>query len=188
MKPNNWSGINVLVTGHTGFKGSWLSLWLQKMGAHVHGFSLEPPTQPNLFTVASVADVLSSHTVGDIRNLSEVEAAFRSARPDVVLHLAAQSLVRESYSRPLETYTTNIMGTINIFEAARKAESVRAILNVTTDKCYENREWVWGYREHEAMGGRDPYSSSKGCSNLLLLHIEIPSFRPRHRNSQRSCR
>lgn len=161
-----WRGKRVLVTGHTGFKGSWLSLWLQAMGAQVSGLALAPPTQPSLFVEASVADGMQS-IEGDIRDLDGVNAAMARVRPEIVLHLAAQPLVRRSYVDPIETYGTNVMGSLVVFEAARKVGTVRAIVNVTTDKCYQNREWLWGYREDEPMGGYDPYSSSKGCSELL---------------------
>lgn len=162
-----WSGKKVFLTGHTGFKGGWLSLWLQSLGAEVHGYSLKPPTTPNLFTIANVGTGMSSSTIADIRDASLLAAAMKHAQPDIVLHLAAQPLVRYSYVDPVETYTVNVMGTVNLFEAVRKTLSVRAVVNVTTDKCYENREWVWPYREDEAMGGFDPYSSSKGCSELV---------------------
>lgn len=161
-----WRGKRVLVTGHTGFKGSWLSLWLQAMSAKVSGLALAPPTQPSLFVEASVADGMQS-IEGDIRDLDGVNAAMARVRPEIVLHLAAQPLVRRSYVDPIETYGTNVMGSLHVFEAARKVGTVRAIVNVTTDKCYQNREWLWGYREDEPMGGYDPYSSSKGCSELL---------------------
>lgn len=162
-----WQGKKVFLTGHTGFKGGWLSLWLQNMGAQVHGYALQPPTTPNLFNVAKVSKSLTSSVIADIRDASSLEKAMLSVQPDIVLHLAAQPLVRHSYLDPVETYTTNVMGTVNLLEAVRKTSSVRAVVNVTTDKCYENREWIWPYREDEAMGGYDPYSSSKGCSELV---------------------
>ena len=161
-----WRDKRVFLTGHTGFKGSWLSLWLQQLGAQVHGLALAPPTTPNLFEAARVAEGMVS-TIGDIRDLDTVRRAMQACRPDIVLHLAAQPLVRLSYEQPVETYATNVMGTVHVLEAARGVDSVRAIVNVTTDKCYENREWVWGYREDEPMGGHDPYSNSKGCSELV---------------------
>jgi CDP-glucose 4,6-dehydratase len=166
VNANFWAGRRVFLTGHTGFKGSWLSLWLQSMGAQVHGYALEAPTQPSLFEVAKVADGMAS-TIGDVRDFAKLQATMAGFKPDVVLHLAAQPLVRLSYAQPVETYATNVMGTVHLLEAARHTESVRAIVNVTTDKCYENKEWVWGYRESEPMGGYDPYSSSKGCSELV---------------------
>lgn len=166
VAPAFWQGRRVLLTGHTGFKGSWLSLWLQSMGAQVHGIALAPQTQPALFEVAKVAEGMEHH-VTDIRDFEAVRSLVHAFRPEVVIHMAAQPLVRLSYQRPIETYATNVMGTVHVLEAARQSGSVRAIVNVTTDKCYENREWVWGYREDEPMGGHDPYSSSKGCAELV---------------------
>ena len=163
----SWSGRRVLVTGHTGFKGSWLSLWLRSMGAEVTGFALPPPTRPSLFEMADVAGAVR-HMEGDIRDLSAVTDAVAAARPEVVFHLAAQPLVRRSYQEPVETYATNVMGTVNLLEAARRTGGVKAIVAVTSDKCYENREWVWPYRENDPMGGHDPYSSSKGCAELVV--------------------
>ena len=166
MRPSFWLGKNVLITGHTGFKGSWLSLWLQKAGANVVGFALAPPTSPNLFTVANVAGGMTS-VEGDIRSLDQLDAVMRKHKPEIVIHMAAQALVRYSYEEPVETFATNIMGTVNILESVRRSDSVRVILNITSDKCYENKEWLWGYRENEPMGGHDPYSSSKGCAELV---------------------
>lgn len=161
-----WQGKRVFMTGHTGFKGSWLSLWLQHMGAEVQGFALAPPTTPALFNEAHVANGMRS-SLGDVRDLDSVRACMRDFQPEMVIHMAAQPLVRLSYDDPVLTYATNVMGTVHVLEAARHTPSVRAILNVTTDKCYENQEWVWGYRENEPMGGHDPYSNSKGCSELV---------------------
>jgi CDP-glucose 4,6-dehydratase len=161
-----WRGKTVLVTGHTGFKGSWLCLLLQQMDAKVVGYALSPPTQPSLFEIANVSDGMVSH-IGDVRDGDKLKQVFSKHQPEIVLHLAAQALVRHSYVDPVETYSTNVMGTVNLLEALRQTESVRSVVNVTTDKCYENREWVWGYRENEAMGGHDPYSNSKGCSELV---------------------
>ena len=166
VDPSFWQGKRVFLTGHTGFKGSWLCLWLQAMGADVHGYALAPPTQPALFTEADVAAGMTS-TLGDIRELASVQSAMTTARPEIVIHMAAQPLVRLSYAEPLATYATNVMGTVHVLEAARHTPGIRAIVNVTTDKCYENKEWVWGYREDEPMGGHDPYSNSKGCSELV---------------------
>ncbi len=166
VTPNFWRGKRVFLTGHTGFKGSWLSLWLQSLGAEVLGLALEPPTNPNLFTEARVGDGMSS-SIGDIRDYETVRRVMATFKPEIVIHMAAQPLVRLSYSEPVATYATNVMGTVHVLEAARNTDSVRAIVNVTTDKCYENKEWVWGYREDEPMGGYDPYSSSKGCSELV---------------------
>jgi CDP-glucose 4,6-dehydratase len=164
--PVFWAGRRVFLTGHTGFKGSWLALWLQSLGAEVHGYALAPPTAPALHAEARVADGMTG-TLGDVRDFDAVRRALAAQRPDIVLHLAAQPLVRLSYAEPVATYATNVMGTVHVLEAARATGSVRAIVNVTTDKCYENREWVWGYREDEPMGGFDPYSNSKGCSELV---------------------
>lgn len=166
VNPAFWQGKKVFVTGHTGFKGSWLSLWLQNMGAQVKGFALEPPTAPALFIEANIADGMESE-IGDIRDLQSITASMRAFNPDVLIHMAAQPLVRLSYREPVETYSTNVMGTVHVLEAARQCPNLEAIVNVTTDKCYENREWVWGYREHEPMGGHGPYSNSKGCSELV---------------------
>ncbi len=161
-----WKARRVLLTGHTGFKGSWLSLWLQSMGAVVRGVALTPPTKPALFEVARVAGGME-HWVSDIREFETVRSHVVDFQPEIVFHMAAQPLVRLSYQQPIETYATNVMGTVHVLEAARQAGSVRAIVNITSDKCYENREWVWGYREDEPMGGHDPYSSSKGCAELV---------------------
>ncbi len=166
MTPGFWQGKKIFLTGHTGFKGSWLSLWLQQLGARLTGFALSPPTNPSLFEVAGVADGMTS-IIGDIRETQVLTAVMRDAVPEIVIHMAAQPLVRRSYMDPVETYGTNVMGTVHLLEAVRQTPSVRAVVNVTTDKCYENREWVWGYRENEPMGGYDPYSSSKGCSELV---------------------
>lgn len=166
LDPDFWSGKRVFLTGHTGFKGSWLALWLNRMGAVVKGLALAPDTDPSLFTAASIADVIESE-FGDIRNLEAVTASMRAFRPDIVIHMAAQPLVRLSYRDPVGTYATNVMGTVHVLEAARQIEGLRAIVSVTTDKCYENKEWPWGYREDEPMGGHDPYSNSKGCAELV---------------------
>ena len=173
--PQFWSKRRVFLTGHTGFKGSWLSIWLQKMGAEVCGFSLSPSTIPSLFDDCQVEKGMES-LIGDIRDMPALSAAMQSFKPDVVLHLAAQPLVRESYSDPLGTFSTNIIGTANILEAARHIGCVRAVVNVTTDKCYENREWEWAYRENERLGGHDPYSSSKACSELITSSFRSSFF------------
>jgi CDP-glucose 4,6-dehydratase len=166
MNPTFWHAKRVLLTGHTGFKGSWLSLWLQAMGAQLVGFALKPPTTPSLFELANVAPGMTS-IVGDIRDLPSLRAAMQQHQPEIVFHMAAQPLVRLSYQNPVETYSTNVMGTAHVLEAVRNCPSVRAVVNITTDKCYENREWAWGYRENEPLGGHDPYSSSKGCAELV---------------------
>ena len=163
---NFWKGKKVFLTGHTGFKGSWLSLWLQDMGVLVKGYSLEVNTNPALFTHANVAAEMQSE-IGDIRNLEQLTESMVSFSPDILIHMAAQPLVRLSYQEPVDTYTTNVIGTVNVLEAARKCSNLKAIVSVTTDKCYENKEWEWGYRENEPMGGHDPYSSSKGCAELV---------------------
>lgn len=166
VNPAFWQGKRVFLTGHTGFKGSWLSLWLEKLGAQVTGYALAPPTTPSLFEAARVAQGINS-ILGDIRDGAKLASAMRDAAPEIVLHLAAQPLVRRSYVDPVETYSTNVMGTVHLLEAVRKCPSVCAVVNVTTDKCYENKEWVWAYRETEPMGGYDPYSNSKGCAELV---------------------
>jgi CDP-glucose 4,6-dehydratase len=166
MDPAFWRGKRVFLTGHTGFKGGWLSLWLQSLGAEVHGYSLSPPTTPNLYTVAGVGAGMAS-TIADVRDMAALQAAVTAFAPEIVIHLAAQPLVRLSYAEPVLTYATNVMGTVHLLEAVRQTPGVKAVVNVTTDKCYENREWVWGYREDEPMGGHDPYSNSKGCSELV---------------------
>ncbi len=162
-----WSGKRVFVSGHTGFKGGWLSIWLQALGAEVYGYALKPPTEPNLFTVAEVGKGMASSVIADIREAEKLGQAIQAAKPEIVFHLAAQPLVRYSYAHPAETYAVNVMGAVHLLEAVRNTPGIKAVVNVTTDKCYENREWVWGYRENEAMGGFDPYSSSKGCAELI---------------------
>jgi CDP-glucose 4,6-dehydratase len=161
-----WRNRRVLLTGHTGFKGAWLALWLQALGAEVTGFSLGIPTHPSLYELARVGEGMES-IEGDVRDFDALAAALDSARPEIVVHMAAQSLVRRSFREPRETYAVNVMGTVNLLDAVRQRADVRVVLNVTSDKCYENREWEWGYREHERLGGHDPYSSSKGCSELV---------------------
>jgi len=166
MDPNFWKSRKVLVTGHTGFKGSWLCLWLKELGAEVIGYSLDAPTEPNLFTLADVSRNITSLNA-DIRDLKHLTAVAEKFNIEIIIHLAAQSLVRSGYENPVDTYSTNVMGTVNVLEVARLVESVKVVVNVTSDKCYENREWIWGYRENDRLGGRDPYSSSKGCSELV---------------------
>ena len=164
---NFWSGRSVFLTGHTGFKGGWLALWLTEMGAKVYGYSLDATTSPNFFKIVNLKDKIENSTIGDIRNLSDLIKSIKAAKPSIIFHMAAQALVRKSYDDPIETYTTNVIGTVNILEAARKVDTVEAIINITTDKCYENKEWNRPYRETDRLGGFDPYSSSKACSELV---------------------
>jgi CDP-glucose 4,6-dehydratase len=173
-----WQGKRVFVTGHTGFKGGWLSLWLEEMGATVRGYSLPAPTEPSLFAVASVGSGLLSEE-GDIRDFFHLREALSDFKPEIVFHMAAQPLVRLSYDDPIETYSTNVMGTVYLLEAIRRVGGVKAVVNITSDKCYENREWVWGYREDEAMGGYDPYSNSKGCAELVASSFRNSFFNPK---------
>lgn len=161
-----YKGKKVLVTGHTGFKGSWLSVWLKELGAEVIGYAIDPPSVPNMFEAINLEDKIASFT-GDVIDGERLRAVFKRMQPDIVFHLAAQPIVRQSYNEPKLTYQTNIMGTVNLLEAVRATDSVRACVIVTSDKCYENREWVYGYRENDPMGGHDPYSSSKGCAELV---------------------
>ncbi len=175
---NIYKGRKVLVTGHTGFKGSWLCLLLHKLGADVYGYALEPPTNPSLFVEANIGELMSSN-IGDIRDYDLLLQTLKEIQPEIIIHMAAQPLVRESYNNPRETYEINVMGTVNLFDAARQVGSVKAILNVTTDKCYENKEWQWGYRENEPMGGYDPYSNSKGCSELVTSSFRSSFFNPK---------
>jgi CDP-glucose 4,6-dehydratase len=176
VEPSFWDGRRVLLTGHTGFKGAWLSLWLQSLGARLTGFSIDVPTNPSLFELANVGEGMEAIS-GDIRDPDAITAAVRASDPEIVIHMAAQSLVRRSFADPVGTYETNVMGTVNVLDAVRRAGSgVRVIVNVTSDKCYENREWEWGYREDEAMGGHDPYSSSKGCAELVAAAFSRSFF------------
>jgi len=176
MRPEFWEGKHVFITGHTGFKGGWLTLWLQSLGAKVYGYALDPPTDPNFFGTARVQEGMVRNTIADIRDIATLTKAMQEAQPEVVFHLAAQPLVRESYIAPVETYAVNVMGTVNLLEAVRATPGVHAVVNITTDKCYENREWVWGYREGEALGGHDPYSSSKACSELVTAAYRTSFF------------
>ncbi|PLX02079.1 MAG: CDP-glucose 4,6-dehydratase [Marinilabiliales bacterium] len=173
---------NVLITGHTGFKGSWLALWLNKMGANVFGFALKNEDSPNHIDLLNIP---IKQKYGDIRVLGELQNYLKEIQPDIVFHLAAQALVKKSYLDPIETYSTNVMGTLNVFEACKKTPSVKAIVNVTSDKCYENQEWHWGYRENEPMGGFDPYSASKACSEILTSsyrnsYFNIDNYKSTH--------
>ena len=173
----NWRGRRVLLTGHTGFKGSWLALWLQMKGADVCGVALEPPTQVNLYQDAAIASAMRSE-IGDIRDLALLTRLCTEHRPEVIFHLAAQPLVRASYENPVETYSTNVMGTVNVLEAARKTNAVRAVVVITTDKCYENKEWHWPYREVDRLGGYDPYSNSKACAEMVVSAYRRSFFHP----------
>ncbi len=177
MHENFWAGKTVLLTGHTGFKGSWLALWLHKMGANLIGVSLEPPTSPSLFEVAAISQSMKSIS-GDIRDLSLLQSIVKKHKPEIVIHMAAQSLVKHSYTDPIETYSSNVMGTVNVLEAIRTmgVGLVRSVVIVTSDKCYENKEWHWGYRENERMGGKDPYSNSKGCAELVTSSFRDSFF------------
>lgn len=184
MNPDFWRGKRVFLTGHTGFKGSWLALWLQELGADVTGFALAPPDKVNLFTLAQVERGMRSQ-VADVRDLAAVHSAIEQAQPEIVFHMAAQALVRASYADPVTTYGTNVMGTVHVLEAVRRTPSVRAVVNITTDKCYENREWVWSYRESDALGGYDPYSNSKGAAELVSAAYRNSFFNPSQQSSHR---
>jgi len=162
-----WNGKKVFVTGHTGFKGGWLSLWLASMGAKVTGYGLSPNTNPNLYNVLDIPSVIEKSYIADIRDFIGLQKAMLDSDPEIIIHMAAQPLVRYSYQNPVETYAVNVMGTVHLLEAARHLHSARATVVVTTDKCYENKEWVWGYRENDQLGGFDPYSNSKGCAELV---------------------
>ena len=173
-----FAGRSVFVTGHTGFKGSWLSLWLETLGAKVHGYALKPPTKPSLFDEAGLKERVKSHVIGDIRDYLALKRALRAAKPEIVFHMAAQPLVRMSYRRPRETFETNVQGTVNLLEAVREVGGVKVCLVITSDKCYENREWVYAYRENDPMGGYDPYSASKGCAELVVAAYRRSFFHP----------
>ena len=177
MRPSFWKGRRVFITGHTGFKGSWLSLWLTKLGAVVTGYALAPNSTPSLFELANIKSLLVN-LEGDIRNVENLNKALTQCQPEIVFHLAAQSLVRTSYEDPLLTYQTNVMGTINLLENIRRMKLSCTVINVTTDKCYENKEWLWGYREGDPLGGFDPYSNSKACSELVTASYRSSFFHP----------
>ena len=183
MNTDFWKGKRVFLTGHSGFKGGWTVLCLQRLGAIVKGYSLEPNTTPSLFEIANIRDGIESE-FGDVRDLDKLKKSLLDFSPEIVIHMAAQPLVRLSYQNPVETYQTNVMGTVNLFEAVRACESVIAVVNVTTDKCYENNEWVWGYRETDAMGGPDPYSASKGAAELAI-RSHIKSYFPKENSKVR---
>jgi CDP-glucose 4,6-dehydratase len=175
MNPSFWRGRRVLVTGHTGFKGSWLTALLQQMDAEVSGYALVPATSPNLFEAAAVSGGMDS-VIGNVLDLDHLVETAQRTRPEIVLHLAAQSLVRASYDSPVDTYAVNVLGTAHVLELVRRVPGVRAVVIVTSDKCYENREWIWSYRENEPMGGHDPYSSSKGCAELVTAAFRSSYF------------
>lgn len=177
ISPSFWKGRRVFLTGHTGFKGSWMALWLTQMGATVCGYSLEPPSEPSLFQISRVEERIQ-HIQADVRDLPRLSEAMQSFSPQVVFHLAAQSLVRLSYVEPVATYATNVMGTVNVLESIRHTPSVKAAVLITTDKCYENREWQWGYRENDRLGGHDPYSNSKACAELVGAAYRDSFFAP----------
>lgn len=176
MVPSTWRDTSVFLTGHTGFKGGWLALWLAELGARIHGFALNPPPTPNLFTTARVADVVSADTRADLADLGELKRALVAARPRVVFHLAAQPLVRASYVDPLATFATNVMGTGHLLEAVRGVDSVEAVVIITTDKVYDNREWVYPYREVDSLGGYDPYSASKAAAEIVVASYRASFF------------
>lgn len=180
VDPNFWADKRVFLTGHTGFKGGWLALWLSSMGSKVTGYALAPNTFPNFFQATNLEGELEKSHIADIRDLETLQKAMVDAKPDVVIHMAAQPLVRYSYTNPVETYATNVMGTVHFLESIRKVPSIRAAVIVTTDKCYENQEWVWGYRENEPMGGFDPYSNSKGCAELVTSAYRQSFFSAEH--------
>jgi CDP-glucose 4,6-dehydratase len=172
----HWQGKSVFLTGHTGFKGSWLSLWLNSLGREVHGYALDPPTNPSIFEAANVASTLASDTRADLLDLDALTASMLAARPEVVFHLAAQPLVRASYSDPIGTFATNVLGTANLLEAVRSVPSVRAVVIITTDKVYQNNEWVHPYREEDRLGGHDPYSASKAAAEILTASMRSSFF------------
>jgi CDP-glucose 4,6-dehydratase len=177
MSPAFWRGKRVFVTGHTGFKGGWLVLWLESLGAKVAGYALPAPTEPSFCKLTGIDRTITC-TTDDIRNLAALREHLKQFSAQIVFHLAAQSLVRPSYQDPVDTYSTNVMGTVNLLEAVRQCPGIRAVVVVTSDKCYENREWLWGYRENEPMGGHDPYSNSKGCAELVTAAFRNSFFHP----------
>ena len=183
MFDNIYKNKRVLITGHTGFKGSWLAIWLKELGADVVGYALDPPSEPNNFEATKLREKIT-HIHGDIRDLDGLIKAFQQYQPEFVFHLAAQPLVRLSYAEPKLTFDTNVGGTVNVFEAVRKTPSVKVLVNVTSDKCYETREWVWGYRENDPMGGHDPYSASKGCAELVFNAYSKSFFSQTHANPE----
>lgn len=175
LNPDFWRGKRVFVTGHTGFKGSWLCLWLTRLGAQVVGYALPPPTNPSLFELARVEELID-HRVGDVTDAKALASALGAAKPEIVIHMAAQTLVRYSYEHPIETFSTNVLGSVHVLDAIRRVDSVRAVVMVTSDKCYENVEWVWGYRETDRLGGHDPYSASKGAAEIAIAGYQRSFF------------
>ena len=173
----NWKGKRVLITGHTGFKGTWLCLWMQLLSAQVHGYARVPPTRPNLHELADAGADMEA-TVGDIRDMDLLQATFERVQPEIVFHLAAQPIVQLAYEDPVETFSTNMMGTVNVLECARQTPSVKSIVVVTSDKCYTNHEWHWAYREKSQLGGRDPYAASKSCAELIVHSYRASYFNP----------
>ncbi|NND89243.1 MAG: CDP-glucose 4,6-dehydratase [Granulosicoccus sp.] len=185
MNKSFWTDRRVLLTGHTGFKGSWLALWLSQMGARVSGYALAPDTDPSLYQLARVDELVDS-TLGDIRDRDALENTVQRTQPEIVLHLAAQAMVRESYADPTGTFDTNVMGTVNLLEATRQCASARAVMIITSDKCYQNQEWEWGYREIDSLGGHDPYSASKACAELVARSWRL-SFMGQGGQDTRRC-
>ena len=177
INSNFWSGRSVFLTGHTGFKGGWMALWLSEMGAKVHGYSLDPCTEPNFYNETNLREKLTSSTIADIQNIETLKSSLINANPSIVIHMAAQSLVHHSYINPLETYKTNVIGTLNLFEVLKKIDSVKVLLNVTSDKCYQNNEQLKPYSENDRLGGYDPYSNSKACSELISVAYRNSFFR-----------
>ncbi|MGE0581060.1 MAG: CDP-glucose 4,6-dehydratase [Steroidobacteraceae bacterium] len=175
LQADFWKDKRVFVTGHTGFKGSWLCLWLRHLGAHVTGYALAPPSDPSLFELAGIGQRVHS-IQGDVRDAAQLEQAIAADRPEIVIHMAAQSLVRYSYEHPVETFATNLLGSVHVMDAVRRAASVKAMVMVTSDKCYQNNEWVWGYREDERLGGHDPYSASKACAEIAVAAFQHSFF------------
>jgi CDP-glucose 4,6-dehydratase len=169
VNPEFWSRKKVFLTGHTGFKGGWITHWLNELGAHVYGYAIAPPTEPNFFTETNLKKRMTCSTIGNILDLSSLTRELKKAKPDIVIHMAAQPLVRTSYEAPVQTFATNIIGTVNVLEASREVTTVRAIVNITTDKCYENKQWPWPYRESDRLGGYDPYSASKACAEMAAI-------------------
>ncbi len=183
MNTSFWKDKRVLITGHSGFKGGWLTTFLRMLNAKVVGYSLSPPSEPNLFQAAEISDGIIS-CVGDIRDLSNFTEFLSSHEPQIIIHMAAQSLVSNSYEDPVETFTTNVLGTVNVLESVRSCPSVKVVLIVTSDKCYDNKEWIWGYRENDPLGGQDPYSSSKGCAELVTSAYRSSFFKNKDGNNQ----